>query len=87
MIVGFLVPHRCDGIGLAPCAKCARPYCQDHLALGPAGLLCTACAEGRAQPVLLASAVGALGAADLAAFAGAEALDHGDDGAAFSDIS
>ena len=55
--------------------------------MSAAGLLCTACAEGRAQPVASASTAGALGAADIAAFTGAEAADRGDDNAAFADVS
>lgn len=87
MIIGFLVPHRCDEATIGACVKCARRYCQDHLQLGPAGILCTACAEGRTQPLGTESNVAPLGAADMAAFAAAEAVDRGDDGAAFSDIS
>jgi len=83
MIVGFLVPHRCEESALGSCIRCARQYCQTHLSLTPAGLLCTACAEGRSGPVLAAAA---LGAADVAAAASAEdaAADETD---AFSDLS
>ena len=87
MIIGFLVPHRCDEATIGACVKCQRRYCQDHVQLGPAGILCTACAEGRAQPLDAASNVIPLGAADVAAFAAAEAIDRGDDAAAFSDVS
>ena len=86
MIIGFLVPHRCEEGALGGCVKCARSYCQEHLSLGAAGLLCSACAEGRAQPVLSATST-ALDDSDVAAFALAEAADRGDDQAAFSDLS
>jgi hypothetical protein len=86
MIVGFLVPHRCEETAIGACAKCARRYCQDHLVLGQAGLLCSACSEGRALPVALSGA-GALDAGDHAAFSAAQAADADDDGAAFSDLS
>jgi recombinational DNA repair protein (RecF pathway) len=88
MIIGFLVPHRCEEGAIAACAKCARRYCQEHVSLSAAGLLCSACAAGRAQPVLAAAAAGAvLGAADLAAFSQAEASDRSDEQEAFSDLS
>lgn len=90
MIIGFLVPHRCEEGSIAACAKCARRYCQEHLALSAAGLLCSACAAGRAQPVALAAAAATgalLGAADLAAFSQAEALDRRGERDAFSDLS
>ena len=84
MIVGFLVPHRCEESALGSCIRCARQYCQSHLSLTPSGLLCTACSEGRAQPVLAAAAV--LGAADVAASASAED-SSADDADTFSDLS
>jgi recombinational DNA repair protein (RecF pathway) len=88
MIIGFLVPHRCEEGAIAACARCARRYCQEHVALSAAGLLCSACAAGRAQPVVLAAAAGAaLGAVDLAAFSDAEASGLDDEREAFSDLS
>jgi len=86
MIIGFLVPHRCEVAAIASCAKCTRRYCQEHLSLSAAGLLCSACAEGRSQPVLSSTTTG-FDAADIAAFSVAEAADRGDDHAAFSDLS
>jgi hypothetical protein len=90
MIIGFLVPHRCEEGAIAACAKCGRRYCQEHVALSAAGLLCSACAAGRAQPVAFAAAgvaAGALGAADLAAFSEAEAQERRSERDAFSDLS
>jgi hypothetical protein len=88
MIIGFLVPHRCEEGAIASCAKCARRYCQEHVALSAAGLLCSACAAGRAQPVAAMAAAGAaLGAADLAEFSRAEASTRDDERDAFSDVS
>ncbi|HWA76753.1 MAG TPA: hypothetical protein VG937_30680 [Polyangiaceae bacterium] len=91
MIIGFLVPHRCEEGAIAACAKCGRRYCQEHVALSAAGLLCSACAAGRAQPVALAAAGvaagAALGAADLAAFSEAEAQERQGERDAFSDLS
>jgi hypothetical protein len=87
MVIGFLVPHRCGEATIGACAKCQRRYCQDHLELGPAGLLCIACTEGRAQPVVPDLHHAPLGPADVAAFAAAEAADRGDTSAEFSDLS
>jgi hypothetical protein len=90
MLVGYLVPHRCEGRAMAACIKCARSYCDEHLSLTQAGLLCKACEQGRTQPLLLAAtgaaALGALGAADLAGFSAAESTPL-DDQDAFSDLS
>ena len=87
MVIGFLVPHRCGEVPIGACAKCQRRYCQDHLELGPAGLLCTACVEGRASAVAPDIQQARFEAADVAAFAAAEAADRGDEPAAFSDLS
>jgi hypothetical protein len=87
MVIGFLVPHRCGEPAIGSCAKCQRRYCQEHLKLSPAGLLCTACADGRDQPVGVDVVEAQFGDNDLAAFVAAEAIDRSDDGAAFSDLS
>jgi hypothetical protein len=83
MIVGFLVPHRCEESALGSCIRCARQYCQTHLSLTASGLLCTACAEGRRSPILAAAA---LGATDVAAAASAED-SVADEADTFSDLS
>lgn len=46
MIIGYLVPHRCDHVALGACGRCGRHYCDDHLAVTAEGLLCAACQQG-----------------------------------------
>ena len=53
MIVGFLVPHRCERKSLGTCAQCNRRYCEEHVTVKPTGLLCVACEQGLERPVAL----------------------------------
>ena len=71
MIIGFLVPHRCDNPGLARCTNCGRAYCDEHVTLTPQGLRCLACQQGLPNPVALPITAQTYNAADLAAFAAA----------------
>ena len=86
MIVGFLVPHRCEQRALGTCAKCGRSYCEEHLDMKPAGLICLACAQGLAQPVALPITAQTFDASDLALFTAASAWDE-DDTDKFADLS
>ncbi len=51
MVVGFLVPHRCDNPALGNCRQCGRGFCEEHLEITPQGMICTACRQGLDQPV------------------------------------
>ncbi len=53
MIVGYLVPHRCPNEALAKCSRCGREFCEEHVAIKPGGMICLACEQGLAQPVLV----------------------------------
>ena len=53
MIIGFLVPHRCDNAGLGKCGNCGRTYCDEHMSVTPQGLRCLACQQGLQQPIAL----------------------------------
>ncbi|HSH02024.1 MAG TPA: hypothetical protein VLL52_05840 [Anaerolineae bacterium] len=54
MIIGFLVPHKCPNKPVGQCTQCNRPFCDEHLNFEANGLICTACLEGREQPIALA---------------------------------
>jgi recombinational DNA repair protein (RecF pathway) len=90
MIVGFLVPHRCDHPALGRCTKCGRGYCEEHVTVQPGGLLCLACQQGLEQPVTLPLTAQSYNAGDLATFAAASAWstsDAEDAADTFSDLS
>ena len=91
MVVGFLVPHRCDNAALGKCAKCGRSYCDEHVSVMTAGLTCLACQQGLEQPVALPITAQTYDQADLLIFAAASTYndDFGDDDKddAFADLS
>jgi hypothetical protein len=90
MIVGFLVPHRCDNPSLGKCMKCGRLFCDEHVTVTPQGLMCLACQQGLDQPVAIPMTAQDYTAQDLAIFAAASAWEHDDDddkGGKFSDLS
>ncbi len=86
MIIGYLVPHRCEHVALGRCTNCKRTYCDEHVTLTPKGLLCLACQQGLDQPVSLAQTVKEFDATDLALFASASQWDK-EDTDKFSDLS
>ena len=87
MIIGFLVPHRCEHPALGRCVNCGRGYCEEHVTVRPEGLMCLACQQGLAQPVSLPITAQTYDANDLATFAAAGLWDSDDDGDLFSDLS
>lgn len=86
MIVGYLVPHRCDNPALGRCIKCGRGYCEEHVEVRPEGLLCLACLQGLAQPIALPVTAQTYTPADIAVFDAASTWDTDDDDA-FADLS
>ena len=86
MIVGYLVPHRCEHPALGKCVKCGRGYCDEHTNQTPEGLMCLACQQGLDQPVALPIAASTFTAADLDAFSRASMWDE-DSTDTFSDLS
>ena len=68
MIVGFLVPHRCENRALAACAKCQRQYCEEHVSIVNGQLLCTACQQGLDEPILVAKTAEKFDEEDVRAF-------------------
>jgi len=71
MVIGFLVPHRCENPALGKCAKCGRMYCEEHVTVTPKGMMCVACQQGLDQPVALAATAQNFDATDIAMFSAA----------------
>jgi hypothetical protein len=86
MIIGYLVPHRCENPALGRCTKCGRGFCDEHVTIQPGGLICLACQQGLPQPVALPITAQTYDAADLALFAQASAWEE-DDNEAFAELS
>jgi recombinational DNA repair protein (RecF pathway) len=86
MIIGFLVPHRCEHPALGRCARCGRGYCEEHIQVTQEGLVCLACQQGLAQPVALPITARTFTDDDLAAFDTASQWDV-EDNDMFSDLS
>jgi len=86
MIIGFLVPHRCEHPALGRCAKCGRGYCEEHIEVKQEGLICLACSQGLEQPVALPITAQTFTPEDLADFDAASQWDV-DDSDMFVDLS
>lgn len=92
MIIGYLVPRRCDNPALAVCPNCGRSFCDEHMEVTPQGMLCIACKQGLSQPVALADTASHYDDSDIAAFAVLSSWDDDDyddydDDGMFSDLS
>jgi len=85
MIIGFLVPRRCENPALGNCGNCGRGYCEEHIEVTSQGLLCQACSQGLEQPVALPITAQSFSDEDLALFDQVSRFDS-DDGV-FSDLS
>lgn len=69
MIIGFLVPRRCDQPALGRCTQCGRSFCDVHLAMSEHGMICDACKQGLDQPVALPATASVFDETDLITFA------------------
>jgi len=49
MMIGFLIPRRCDRRGRSTCIRCGKRVCDEHAVVSPEGILCEACDEGVEQ--------------------------------------
>ncbi|MCK6566715.1 MAG: hypothetical protein L6Q45_03350 [Anaerolineales bacterium] len=88
MVIGYLVPHRCENPALGTCAKCGRGYCEEHTNATAEGRVCLACQQGLDMPVALPIAAATFTAADLNTFGRSSRWDDDDDsGDMFSDLS
>jgi hypothetical protein len=45
MIIGYLLPRRCEEKGITVCQKCRRTVCELHTRVADDGLLCRDCQE------------------------------------------
>lgn len=87
MIIGYLVPHRCEHPALGKCVRCGRGYCEEHTEPSAEGRVCLACLQGLDQPVALPIAAATFSAADLESFNRASTWEEDDSGDMFSDLS
>jgi hypothetical protein len=87
MIIGYLVPHRCDHPALGKCFNCGRGFCDEHMNQTKDGMMCLACQQGLDQPVALPIAAATFTPADLATFNRASMWDNDDGTDTFSDLS
>ena len=89
MVIGYLVPHRCENPALGACSKCGRGFCDEHTNATREGRVCLACAQGLDMPVALPISAALFTAADLDAFSRTTRFDDNTDesGDMFSDLS
>lgn len=89
MIIGFLVPHRCEKPALAKCSQCGRGYCDEHLQTGESGQVCTACQQGLSQPVALPITARSFTPEDILLFNAVNTAEFADESRSdmFSDLS
>ncbi|HZM22531.1 MAG TPA: hypothetical protein VFC02_12355 [Anaerolineales bacterium] len=87
MIIGYLVPHRCDNPKLGTCVKCGRGFCDEHTNQTRDGRICLACQQGLDMPVALPIAATIFTAMDLETFNRGSIWDDDDRADMFSDLS
>jgi hypothetical protein len=88
MIIGYLVPHRCENPSLGKCVKCDRGFCDEHTNQTKQGRVCLACQQGLDMPVALPIAAALFTPTDLHTFGRSSMLDDDNDsGELFSDLS
>lgn len=88
MIIGYLVPHRCEHPALGKCTKCGRLFCDEHLVDSSSGKICLADQQGLDQPIALPLTAATFSQADIDTFHRASMYDNDDtSGDMFSDLS
>jgi hypothetical protein len=89
MIIGYLVPHRCENPALGACTKCGRGFCDEHTNQTREGRICLACQQGLEMPVALPIAAALFTPADIDSFGRTSRLNDNDadDNDMFSDLS
>jgi len=87
MVIGFLVPHRCDNPALGKCAKCGRGFCDEHTNATREGQVCLACLQGLDMPVALPIAAATFTTTDFDTFNRASTWNEDDRADMFSDLS
>ena len=87
MIIGYLVPHRCENPSLGTCVKCGRGFCDEHTNQTRDGRVCLACQQGLDMPIALPIAAATFTSTDLDTFNRASLRDDDDRADMFSDLS
>lgn len=88
MIIGYLVPHRCEHPALGKCTKCGRGFCEEHLVDSSSGKICLADQQGLDQPIALPLTAATFSQRDIEVFNRASMYDDDDkSGDMFSDLS
>jgi hypothetical protein len=89
MIIGYLVPHRCENPSLGSCVKCGRGFCDEHTNATREGRLCLACVQGLEMPVALPIAAAFFTPGELDTFGRTSSFNDtdNDSGEMFSDLS
>lgn len=88
MIIGYLVPHRCENPALGRCSQCGRGFCEEHLVDSPSGKICLADQQGLDRPIALPLTAATFSQADIDTFNRASTFDSDDAaGDMFSDLS
>ena len=85
MVIGYLIPRRCENPALGACIKCGRGYCEEHISVEAEGLICQACSQGLEQPVVMPFRAQSFDDDDMAVFNRASQWDNDED--LFSDLS
>ena len=90
IIIGYLVPHRCENPSLGACVKCGRGFCDEHTNATKEGRVCLACQQGLDMPVALPIAAALFTPMDMDTFGRTSRYNDNDDvdsGDMFSDLS
>jgi hypothetical protein len=89
MIIGFLIPHRCENPALGVCTQCSRGFCEEHVEVTAQGLVCMACQQGLEQPVVTPAFARSFTQEDFDSFSRMSAIHDFDDEPEdmFSDLS
>ena len=87
MVIGYLVPHRCENPSLGKCAKCGRGFCDEHTNQKKEGRVCLACQQGLDMPVALPIAAALFTTSDMDTFGRSSTWDDNDSDDMFSDLS
>jgi len=88
MIIGYLVPHKCENPALGKCVNCGRGFCDEHTSMTQSGRMCLACQQGLEIPVALPISAAIFTPSDLDRFGRSSTWDDDDDrDDMFSDLS
>lgn len=87
MVIGFLIPHRCENPALGNCSKCGRGFCEEHMEITPQGMHCLACQQGLPEPIIVPHFAQSYTQDDISDFGKASLFEDDDSSDMFSDLS